>query len=126
MYNSNNIAEAIKKIAKEKKVSIKQLLNDVGLGYNTMSNMKTSMPKADNLAKIADYLDCSVDFLLGRSKNADVHQEKKENGDLSEEQRLLTAFRKLTDEGKKTVLSIAEMSAQNPQYQKYTDVPKEV
>ena len=31
-----------------------------------MSNMKTSMPKSDNLAKIADYLDCSVDYLLGR------------------------------------------------------------
>ena len=26
-----------------------------------------SMPKADNLAKIADYLDCSVDYLLGRT-----------------------------------------------------------
>lgn len=32
-----------------------------------MSNMKTSMPKADNLARIADYLDCSVDYLLGRT-----------------------------------------------------------
>lgn len=32
-----------------------------------MSNMKTSMPKADNLAKIADHLNCSVDYLLGRT-----------------------------------------------------------
>ena len=43
------------------------MLEDVGLGFNTMSNMKSSMPKADNLAKIADYLEVSVDYLLGRT-----------------------------------------------------------
>ena len=69
MYDSNNIAEKIKSFAKYKGISIKQLLIDVDLGKNTMSNFKTSMPKADNLAKIADYLDCSVDYLLGRTDN---------------------------------------------------------
>lgn len=43
------------------------MLEDVGLGFNTMSNMKSSMPKADNLAKIADYLEVSTDYLLGRT-----------------------------------------------------------
>ena len=66
MYNSSDIADKIKLIAKSKDISVKRLLEDVGLGFNTMSNMKTSMPKVDNLAKIADYLDCSVDYLLGR------------------------------------------------------------
>lgn len=74
MYNSNNIANNIKSIAKSKNVSVKKLLEDVGLGFNTMSNMKTSMPKADNLAKIADYLDCSVDYLLGRTDKPDSHK----------------------------------------------------
>lgn len=74
MYVSNNIAEKIKTLAKEQNVSMKQLLVDVGLGFNTMSNMKTSMPKADNLAKIADYLDCSVDYLLGRTDNPEVNR----------------------------------------------------
>ena len=122
MYNSNNVAEAIKKIAKEKNVSVKQLLYGVGLGYNTMSNMKTSMPKADNLAKIADYLDCSVDFLLGRTNNANSHKESPETVNHSEEQRLLNAFRKLTDIGRMNVIGIAELSAQSTQYQKYTDI----
>ena len=31
-----------------------------------------TMPKADNLAKIADYLGCSVDYLLGRTDNPNV------------------------------------------------------
>ena len=73
MYNSNNVANKIKLRAKEMNISIKQLLIDVDLGKNTMSNFKTSMPKADNLAKIADHLDCSVDYLLGRTDNPDIN-----------------------------------------------------
>lgn len=74
MYNSQDIAQSIKKMSKDKNITIKKLLEDVGLGFNTMSNMKTSMPKADNLAKIADYLDCSVDYLLGRTDNPEVNK----------------------------------------------------
>lgn len=73
MYNSSNVAERIKELSKKRNISVKQMLLDVGLGFNTMSNMKTSMPKADNLAKIADYLDCSVDYLLGRTDIPEVN-----------------------------------------------------
>ncbi len=74
MYNSNNVAERIKELSKKRGVSVKKLLEDVGLGFNTMANMKTSMPKSDNLAKIADYLDCSVDYLLGRTDKPEVNK----------------------------------------------------
>ena len=74
MYNSSNVAERIKSTAKRKGVSVKEVLENVGLGFNTMSNMKNSMPKADNLARIADYLDCSVDYLLGRTDNPEVNK----------------------------------------------------
>lgn len=79
MYNSNNIAERIKLVARSKGIAIKKMLEDVGLGSNTMANMRTSMPKADNLAKIADYLGCSVDFLLGREneKSLTLEEESK-------------------------------------------------
>lgn len=69
MYISSEIATRIKQTAKKRGVSVKKLLADVGLGFNTMSNMKTSMIMADSLAKIADYLNCSVDYLLGRTEN---------------------------------------------------------
>lgn len=39
-----------------------------------MANLKTSMPKADTLAKIADYLNCSVDYLLGRTDNPEINK----------------------------------------------------
>ncbi len=74
MYNSYDIAERIKLYAKSKHLPVKQILSDAGLGFNTMSNMKTSMPKADTLAKIADQLGCSVDYLLGRTDNPEVNQ----------------------------------------------------
>ena len=78
MYNSSKVAERIKNTAKKRNVSMKQLLSDVGLGFNTMSNMQTTMPKADNLAKIADYLDCSVDYLLGRTDVPEVNKRDEE------------------------------------------------
>ncbi len=67
MYNSNDIAIRIKEVAKAKHVVISEMLDRINLSKNTMSNFKTSMPKADNLAKIADYLDCSIDYLMGRT-----------------------------------------------------------
>ena len=74
MYESKAVADRIRGIAKEKKVSMKQVLADAGLGYNTMTTYRTSMPKADNLAKIADRLDCSVDYLLGRTNNPEINR----------------------------------------------------
>lgn len=74
MYNSNNVAEKIKTLSASKGITVKRLLVDTGLGKNTMSNFKTSMPKADNLAKIADYLNVSVDYLLGRTDNPEINK----------------------------------------------------
>lgn len=45
----------------------------LGLAKNTLNNFRSSMPKADNLAKIADYLNCSVDYLLGRTPCPEIN-----------------------------------------------------
>ncbi len=74
MYNSTSVSERIKIQAKAHGVTVKKVLEDVGLNYNMMTSMRKSMPKADNLAKIADYLDCSVDYLLGRTENPEVNK----------------------------------------------------
>lgn len=68
MYNSVIVANNIKTLSKKKSISLKSLFEDCGIGRNAMSHMTNgSMPKADTLAKIADYLNCSVDYLLGRT-----------------------------------------------------------
>ena len=76
MYESAHIAERIKIIAKQKKISILNMLRECGLSKNTLSSMLSggSTPKSENLAKIADYLDCSVDYLLGRTDNPNVNK----------------------------------------------------
>lgn len=75
MYDSANIATLIKSRAKEKKVVIKEMLVAVNLGSNAMSNLyHGKMIAADSLARIADYLDCSVDYLLGRTENPEVNK----------------------------------------------------
>jgi len=68
MYESTNTAEMIKKTAKSKNIQLKDMLFELELNKNTLSNMyKGSMIKSDSLAKIADYFGCSVDYLLGRT-----------------------------------------------------------
>ena len=76
MYNSADVAARIKEQAAAQEVSVRQVLLSSGLNYNAMSAMRTSMPKADNLAKIADYLDCSVDYLLGRTNDPQSHKKE--------------------------------------------------
>ncbi len=75
LYNSHNLATSIKLRAKAQKITIKDMLIDCELGSNTMSALYHGKSIAfDSLAKIADYLDCSVDYLLGRTDNPNSHK----------------------------------------------------
>jgi len=68
LYKSTNIAKIIKKTAKAKNIQLKDMFIELELNKDTLSNMyRGSMLKGDSLARIADYLDCSVDYLLGRT-----------------------------------------------------------
>lgn len=74
MYNSHDLATKIKYVAKEKNIVIKDMLIACGLGSNTMSGLYHGKAIAfDSLGEIADYLDCSVDYLLGRTNNPNSH-----------------------------------------------------
>lgn len=68
MYNSQEIANRIKLMIKSNGISQKTMLTECGLGINTISQMsKGNDMLSKNLARIADYLNCSVDYLLGRT-----------------------------------------------------------
>jgi DNA-binding Xre family transcriptional regulator len=69
MYNSQIIAENIKDMAKKKKLTMGNLLSSCGLGVNTIYKMsKGTDILVQNFAKIADTLECSIDYLLGRTE----------------------------------------------------------
>lgn len=76
MYEPIKIAERIKEFSKYKNAPIKDLLNECGLSKNTLSSMLSggSTPKSENLAKIADYLGCSIDYLMGRTDNPEINK----------------------------------------------------
>ena len=75
LYTSPKLANAIKVYAKLKGISLKTILEECNLGANTFSHMLHGRAIAfDSLAKIADYLDCSVDYLLGRTDNPEINR----------------------------------------------------
>ena len=58
----------IKYLAKKQGKSIKTVALDIGLSENAIYGWKKTKPKADDLAKVADYFHVSVDYLLGREE----------------------------------------------------------
>ncbi len=92
MYNSNEISKIIKLTAKTKKVTIGKMLKDCNLNKNTLSSMQSGgfFPHLETIAKIADYLDCSVDYLIGRTDSLNAKNETKYQDEMTEE--LVKAF----------------------------------
>ena len=51
------------------------MAREIGLSTAIATKWKNgSIPKGDILVKIADYFDCSVDYLLGRTDNPNSHK----------------------------------------------------
>lgn len=75
MQNSQETANRIKERAKIKGVSISKLLLACELNKNAIFTMQSSgyYPRVEAITKIADYLDCSVDYLLGRTDYPEIN-----------------------------------------------------
>lgn len=75
MYDTQLIAERINQQIKVSGHSKKEMLSELDLGINIISHLsKGQVISSINLAKIADYLDCSVDYLLGRTDKPEVNR----------------------------------------------------
>ena len=74
--NNVQLANTIKLLCKSKKITIKSLLESCKINRNFMYDLekKAQAPSSDKLEAIADYLDCSVDYLLGRTDNPEVNR----------------------------------------------------
>lgn len=121
MYETSKLSKRIKERAKEEEITIKELLEECDLNKNAINELtKGKVIGYDSLAKIADVLECSVDFLLGR--NSLYTRAEKEENDI---ERLLTIYEQLTEEGQKALINFAEFTANDLRYQKYTDISKE-
>lgn len=73
MYISQEIVKRIKDVSTQKNISSNQLLTGCGLGKNTINKMSAGTDiLTKNFAKIADYLNVSVDYLLGRTDRSEL------------------------------------------------------
>jgi len=83
MYNSQETSTRIKKLAKEKGIQMIELQELCGLNKNAVAQAGKSQEgmKAKNLYAIAEMLECSVDYLLGRTDNPNITVDTYINGD---------------------------------------------
>jgi len=91
------IAMYIENVCKLKGISVNKMLSESGAGERLCQNLKKgSYPSIDKFLKISNFLDCSVDYLLGRSEN--------------------TKYNRLNDEGKAKVDAYINDLLANPNY----------
>lgn len=75
MYNLQVNIDRISALAKSKGLSINQMLKNAELSTTILDNMKRGrLPSVDKIQSIAEYFDCSVDYLLGRTDNPEVNK----------------------------------------------------
>jgi transcriptional regulator with XRE-family HTH domain len=100
---SEIFSKRLKKIREEKKLSQAELAQKADLQTAAISHFETGQrkPSFDNLKRLADALNVSVDFLLGR--------EFKESGDIAE--RLFRDFEKLSTNDQQKMQEFAEFLA---------------
>ncbi|EDN7878455.1 TPA: helix-turn-helix domain-containing protein [Listeria monocytogenes] len=66
------VFDRVKKLADSQKISLKELALRLGMGENSIYRWKDKTPTTENLLKVADYFNVSLDFLLGRSSDISI------------------------------------------------------
>ena len=75
MYNSQITKDRIKLLCKNQKKSMNHLLEECELGINAIRQINDKKGMASlALAKIADALNCSIDYLMGRTDNPEINK----------------------------------------------------
>ncbi|MGV3007284.1 helix-turn-helix domain-containing protein [Streptococcus pluranimalium] len=108
--------DKIKELADKQGISINILEEKLGYGTNTLYRLKRSNPSSKVLKEIADYFGVSADYLLGRTDNPRIADDKEkfyfEGKEVDVEKLAATAMRfngkPLTDKDKKAIQGIIE------------------
>lgn len=63
------------KLCYELKIAPNSVAKSIGAGNSACTKWKSgTIPSSDSLIKIANFFDCSVDYLLGRTENQQSHK----------------------------------------------------
>ena len=63
-------------LLQDKGITPYRIAKETGISQGLMNEYKSgkNQPNIQNLIKIADYLDCSTDYLLGRTNDPNLHK----------------------------------------------------
>lgn len=111
-----NTYEIIKELVKQRFMTVAQLERTLDLSNGSISKWAKSKPNSEPLEKVADYLNVSTDYLLGRTDNPAIAGDSKEytwqgktlNVEEMASNVMMFGGRELTDEKKKIIQSIIE------------------
>lgn len=62
-----SLVDRIKKLCTTRKVTVAEVERKTGISNGQIRRWDTSSPKTENVQKVADYFNVSVDYLLGRT-----------------------------------------------------------
>lgn len=75
MFTSKDLANNIKRRAKEKGITLEKMLEQCELNVNAINQLKQKQGlSCFSLLKIAECLECSLDYLMGRTDNPNINK----------------------------------------------------
>lgn len=73
--------EIIKKLAKQKGISLNELENQLGYSKNSLYSLRTQNASTERLHELANYFNVSIDYLLGRTDIPEINKGTYLSGD---------------------------------------------
>ena len=98
-------SQIILNLLKEKGISRYRVAKDTGISESLFSKWEahpTSEISSRVLKQLSSYLECSIDYLLGRETNKELTKTEK---------KLIDDYRSLSDQGKEYILQTMNMAA---------------
>ncbi|MEZ7643014.1 helix-turn-helix transcriptional regulator [Streptococcus chosunense] len=92
-----NTYEIIKELVKQRLMTVAQLERTLDLSNGSISKWAKSKPNSEPLEKVADYLNVSTDYLLGRTDNPSIAKDDTIAGYTSDDLRKMAENAKTFD-----------------------------
>ena len=117
MNNLTTFGDRVEKILSIKHLQKKELASRINKTTSNLSNiLRADNLKLDTVYSIANALDCSVDYLLGRTDNPQAHRDETI---LTDRERVLVAqYRELNEQGREMLIGQAALLSSSEQFKK--------
>lgn len=108
--------EVFVEILQKRNITAYQIAKETGISQGLMGEYKKGLkvPTTQNLIKIADYLNVSIDLLLGRETKQKIASTEPDESD-SNKTRLMHNYNKMNDKAQEHIADYSNFMLTNPQ-----------